>query len=148
MPEVFAVPAVLNTDSQFMRGSDDGFGTDDRSRKLAYAKARAAGVNPTGKRFMPNMVPLGDEPFSPKGWVSDRHDVLQRCTEEGWDCDGAVKVRARSHDTAPQPYRIADDIVESHVEQEIGGNAVSPKERTELSHKVRERLMPTGGVPS
>lgn len=126
---------------------DDGFGSDQRSRRIAHARARAAGVNPNGKRFIPQLCPQG-EPFSPKAWVSDTHDVIQRCTIEGWGCDGAVKVRARPHDTAPPPYRIADDIVESHVKQEIGNNDVSSKERTELSHKVREQLMPTGGEPS
>ena len=49
----------LVTNTAFVAGRDDGFGKDDRGRRRAYANARAAGINPAGKIYSPQLARPG-----------------------------------------------------------------------------------------
>ncbi len=143
---VFPVPQIL-TDS--FKGLEDGFGNDWRSRKRAHAIARRAGVNPTGKRFIPSMCRKG-VPFDPMAWVDSKGDVRRRCLREGWglnaDDGGIGSVQPREQDTTATPYEVAPDIVERETEKiaatEYNGD-VTPKEKRDLKEKMRQRLRGT-----
>lgn len=141
---MFCVPAAIRTDTLFMRGTDDGFGSDERSRRLARAKARAAGVNPEGKRFIPQLCRRGVT-FDPMAWVDSHSDVKRRCKQEGWGCT-ELGIKEVSVDEPEKPYRVADDLVEQHLEKEIAGHDVTPSEKAKAREKVRERLSPVGGL--
>lgn len=140
----FPCPQVL-TDS--FKGQDDGFGKDWRSRQLAHAAARKAGVNPTGKRFVPQMCRKGVR-FDPMAWVSDRADVKRRCLKEGWGMneeDGGLKaIKAREVEPVREkPYEVAPDIVNKQTAiaaaREYGGK-LTPREKADLREKTRTRL--------
>ena len=138
--------ANLNTDTTFMANRDDGLQCDEATRKRAYAKARAAGVSPHGKTYCPG---LAKERHDPEAWVSSKADVRRVCETRGYDCEGSVNVQAGAHDVQPEPYRVADDIVEANVEKTCIENDLkpTPKQRQEMTEATHDRLMPVGGTP-
>lgn len=132
---------ALKTDATFMRGShvDDGFGNDEASRRIAYQKAAAAGMTPSGRY----MSQLADELGDPKAWVNTRDEVKHICEQRGYSCTGAVDVKAREPDGPDpfdEPYMVADDIVEEAVKKELGDETVGQQERDDLWHKTREKF--------
>ena len=130
----------IQTNKTFMANRDDGFGTDELGRKMAYAKAKAQGVSTSGKFYNPQL----------QMWVESKDQIKKVCEERGLQCEGLVNVKGREPDTEPKPYRIADDIVQREVERTIrdsGETEIGPKEWTELTETTRERLMPVGEVP-
>lgn len=140
------------TDTQFMRGThlDDGFGTDNKTRQKVHAKARAQGINPTGMKWVPGLVPKGEQ-YSPDGLVNGRGDVVKRCQNKGWGCEGRINVKAVEPDEPgmhERQYEIADDLiaedVDKIVKQEHGGK-VSKKKREQLSDDCRTKAMPDSG---
>lgn len=133
----------IQTETTFLANRDDGFGTDERSRKRAYAKARAAGVNPSGKIYCPSLCPLG-EPLSPKAWVNDKADIKRICRKNNWSSE-TLGVTADKIEVAPKPYRVADDIVTDAVDRVVTerGGDVSPREHKTLRRETRERLTGT-----
>lgn len=140
--------ANLDTDTTFMAGRDDGLQCDEATRKQAYAKARAAGVNPTGKTYCPGLARLGVR-HDPEAWINGKADVKRVCESRGHDCNGSVKVKARATDVEPESYHVADDLVENAVEKTIVQKDLrpTPKQRTELAEAAHEKLMPIGGTP-
>lgn len=150
MQRLFPTP-YIRSDNTFMRRThlDDGFGGDNGERQRAYAKAKAAGVNPEGKKYMPGLCRPGVR-YDPQAWVSGRGDVKRVCEKNGWGCEGAVNVKAVERDEPgpdERPYRIADDIIDREVETivEKQGGKVSAKQRKRLKAEVREKRMPVGG---
>lgn len=143
----FPAPALL-TNTEFMANRDDGFGSRNRERKRAYARARAAGVNPTGKTYMPG---LADSLYDPKAWINDNSDVARLCRQQGRACEGCgihVKAPQRIDPPEPKPYRVADDIVERETSKAaVEFGKLSVKERRQLKKETRERITPTFGVP-
>lgn len=135
----FPTPNV-QTGSTWLANRDDGFGTDDFRRKRAYAKARAAGVNPSGKVYCPSLCPLG-EPLSPKAWISDKADAKAICQANNWSSDD-LGVKSRPVEKDPEPYHVAPDLVQDEVERIVESREgdVSPKEHEELFHTTAERL--------
>jgi len=126
----------IKTDSIFLRGGD-GFDNDEE-RLQAHAVAKSAGVTPSGRYISQ----LAEYPYDPRAWVNSVAEVKQRCQQEGFSCDGAVKVKARPTDGPGHlevPYQVADDIVEEAVTKEIGENVVSAQERADLADKLRKR---------
>lgn len=138
----------LNTDTTFMANRDDGLQCDKATRKRAYAKARAAGVNPTGKTYCPGLARLGVR-HDPQAWINGKADVKRVCKSRGSSCTGSVNVKASATDVEPEPYRVADDLVERQVNETIEQNDLrpTPKQRTELTEAAHEKLMPVGGTP-
>ena len=136
-----AVPCpALVTDTTFLAGtgSDDGFGNDEMSRRIAYRKARAAGVTPTGRHISQIADELGD----PKAWCSSRADVKRICEERGYSCDD-LKVKGRSPDSPDpwdKPYEVAEDIVKESVQKELAGERIGVQERLDLEESTRQRL--------
>jgi hypothetical protein len=115
----------------------DGFDSDE-DRLAAHQAAKAAGVTPSGRYISQ----LAEFPHDPRGWVNSTAEVKRKCEEQGFSCDGAVKVKARPT-SGPghleEPYVVADDIVQEAVTKEIGDNVVSAQERGDLEEKLRKR---------
>ncbi len=134
----------LQTEKTFLANRDDGFANDNHSRQAAKAKARAAGVNTAGMVYCPSLCPLGER-LSPKAWVSGKAEAKRICRQNNWYSED-LGVRPAKIDAEPEPYRVADDLVAEEVDSivESQGGDVSPKERVELSHQVRERVTPVG----
>ncbi len=130
----------LQTDSTFLRGSEDGFGTDARGRKLAYAKAKAAGVNISGMRWCGG---LATEMYDPKAWVSTRADVKRVAQANGLGIEGTVNVKAPEVEHIEKPYEVANNLVEREVDRIVREDAqgdVSVRERRDLKEKTKVRL--------
>ena len=126
------VPGIA-TNKTFMANRDDGFGSDDAGRKRAYAKARAQGINPTGKVWMPQL----------NAWVGGRDDVKRICEQKNYNCDGLVTHRA--HETPPpekKRYEVDEKIVQREVNEIIETQQpdATPKERKKLVEETRTRL--------
>ncbi len=140
-PMVWQFPCPnLSTDTTFLANRDDGFGSDNRSRMRAMAKARAAGVSTAGMVYCPGLCPK-DEPLSPKAWVGGKADIKRICRENNWGSP-EMGITATNHDTEPAPYRVADDLVKGEVDRIVQDNRgdVSPKERKQLTLDVAKRL--------
>lgn len=136
----------IQTDSTFMSGvnEDDGFGTDNRSRMLARAKAKAAGVNPDGKRYCPS---LAKERHDPEAWISGKGDVKRICAKRGLGCEtfGIKAPIDDSPDPHEKPYRVADQVVDREVRKQriLRGDDFTASERNRLREETRERLTGT-----
>jgi len=128
----FPAPA-LQTNVEFMRNRDDGYGLDERGRRRGHRRAKAAGINTTGKFWSPQL----------NAWIGSRDDVRRICRERNLDCDGMVKVEAREVEPPPKkPYQVAPDIVQREVEKitEEHGHEMTSKDLRELPAVTQERL--------
>ena len=129
-------PSIQGSDSNFLRGGD-GFDSDE-DRLAAHKAAEAAGVTPSGRYISQ----LAEYPYDPGAWVNSTAEVKRRCEEQGFSCDGAVKVKASPTSGLghlEEPYQVADDIVQESVAKELGDNVVSAQERGDLEDKLRKR---------
>jgi len=136
---VIPVPALV-TDTTWMKGShnDDGFGDDTFAREIAYAKAKAAGITPSGRY----VSQLADELGDPKAWVNTRSDAKRLVEGQGASC-ADLKVKARPIDEPDdwdKPYEVADDIVQEAVNAEIAGHHVGAQERSDLEESKRNQF--------
>ena len=146
------VPAI-QTNTTLVTGLPDDFDGNLRHRRLAEAKAHAAGVSTAGKRFVGSLCPDG-EPFSPRAWVSES-DYLGECAtlarEQGKGLmrggSGRTIVKAPAND-APDPndapYCVNKAVVDRAVKEEVtemvsrGEPLPTPSERIELADKLRD----------
>jgi len=146
-----SVPARLNTDTDFMAGAgvaSDGL-PDQQSRKIAYAKAKKAGVNISGKRWHPGLCRRGVT-FDPEAWYGDRAEVIQKADRLGRCVEGSINhvspIRDEHLAKAEAPYRPSASAVQPEVNREIqqehGGRATREKRR-ELTEKYRDRYAGT-----
>lgn len=130
----------LHTDATFLRGSEDGYGTDARGRKAAHAKAQAAGVNISGMRYCPQ---LATEIHDPKAWVGSRADAKRIAEARGLGLEGTVTVKGPEVEHIEKPYEVADNIVEREVDRIVQDEAkgdVSVRERRDLKETTKVRL--------
>ena len=140
----FPAPRV-KTGNEILHGlpHDDPFDGNRAVQERRIAAAKAAGVNPHGKKWIGQLCRPG-MPDDPTAWVSDAGDVKRRCEDRGWGCEGAVNVEAPKVDVRlPKPY-----VRESFVNEEIGraeqkaGQAIRGKERSDLAQKIRAKHTP------
>ena len=126
----------------------DGF-TDNVLRQQAFRQARAAGIDPNGKIFMPGMSDKRGY-RDPAAWVphSDfRGHVKKVCNKRGYGSEGTVTVKRRELDEDPDPpYRpdpkmVADDVEE--INQEQHGGQLAPRKKRELHEKLTEQYTGT-----
>jgi len=139
----------LVTDSTFMANRDDGFGKDERSRKVAYANARRLGIDTAGKSWFPGLARkgkgLGRDPDAWVGQKEGRGHIKKVCEKRNWNCEGSVNHKMRLDGPGPgdKPYTPAEDIVQRKVddivEKEHEGH-ITPKKRKELTEKTRTTL--------
>lgn len=142
MEKQFPCPAV-HTDKTFMSNSGEMDGLPDpRSRKIARAKARAAGVNIQGKRFSSGLCRTGNA-LDPYAWVGSKAEVKKKCEQQGWGCE-EFGVKQREREEAPGPYRVAEDIVQKEVADivtEQHGGHVTSQQRQDLVEATQTRLV-------
>lgn len=131
----------LKTDTTFMAGrqQQDEFDGNKQLRATAEAKARAAGVNPTGKFYCAG---LAKERSDPEAWITGEGDVRRICKERGYGCEGSVTVKqpevVPDHDEGP--YRVADDIVHEEIDQRVGDEHITKRERDDMFETVQTEL--------
>lgn len=138
----------LVTNKAFVAGRGDGFGTDEKSRKIAYRNARKAGVNPAGKIWSPQLarpgMGLGRDPLAWLDPSQARSQVKAVCQKRGVACDGSVTVKEREPETDPcdKPYEVAESIVRDEVQDILSehGSEMTSKEKSELHDQTKERL--------
>jgi hypothetical protein len=145
----FSVP-TLRTDTQFMAGAGvacDGL-HDPMSRRMAYAKAKAAGVNIAGKKFHPGLCRRG-VPFDPQAWYGDRSEVVRKADAMGRCVEGDINhtsaVRDEDYARVEAPYRCSAQAVRDEVNAEIRqahGGKVSRKKRREITERLRDTHTP------
>ncbi len=130
----------LHTNAMFLRGSEDGYGTDAKGRKAAHAKARAAGVNISGMRYCSQ---LATEIHDPKAWIGTRDDARRVARANGVGLNGTVNVPLPEVEDVEKPYEVANNLVEREVNRIVREEAqgdVSTKERAVLQEKTKVRL--------
>jgi hypothetical protein len=152
----YYVPLALKTTTSLMTGEDDGFGADDASRKIARARAAAAGVNIAGKKYHPGLCPKKDA-FSPFAWYGDEMEVKRKAEALGRNVHGSIEhhTPVRDADLAAneRPYRVARRLVKPEVDAEnrnnFGGKATK-KQIAALYQKYQDKHsgnpMPAGDV--
>lgn len=131
----------LKTDKTFMAGrqQQDEFDGNKRLRATAEAKARAAGVSPTGKFYCAG---LAKERSDPEAWITGEADVRRICNERGYGCEGSVNVKQPEFETEDDsgPYRVADDIVNEEIDQRVGDEHITRRERDDMFETVQTEL--------
>jgi hypothetical protein len=144
-----AFPALRGTDSVFLRGKPLGGGqfAGDGIVAKAYAEEAAkAGVSTAGRYYMGKLARF---PGDPEAWVSGTGDVKRICEQRGWGCSGQVNVQQPRYKDTPSPlggpYRVADDIVDRHVEQRLAQDPGLASKREEVREAVATQLSGHGG---
>lgn len=132
------------TDSVFMKGHCNGsqFAHNQKMGDLYARRARKAGVNIKGKRYMHSLARF---PGDPEAWIDGRGDVKRLCEQRGDKCEGMVNVKAREPEEAPAPPKggVADHILEERVNQEIATEVEPRKEsRQERKERIRDKIAP------
>ena len=96
---------AIHTNTTFMANREaDEFEGDKKVRKYAEARARAAGVNPTGKRFFGGMCRDG-KPFDPEAWISEgdaKAEIKTKCEKNRMHCNGLVTHKVPGHEPADE----------------------------------------------
>ncbi len=94
-------------------------------RKLYMDPAKAAGVTTEGKVYYPELARFQGDP---KAWCGSNDDIRRVATENGYNVDGDVKVRAR-RDVEPEVGGINETIVEEGVANLLKANPEMKRER-------------------
>lgn len=115
-------------------------------RRAYMAKARAAGVNPNGKVYYSSLAAF---PGDPAAWHDSKASQEKLLTARGWEAEGDVKVKGRDG-PAPKPIRLADDIVQARVEEELEKrypDAVDMKLKRQEYEDIRAAVIDKHGAP-
>ena len=134
-------PGTKGTDRAFWQGREFG-GAQFQDRPLVgqhhLAMAERAGVNVAGKVYNGTMARY---PGDPEAWVSNLGDVKDICERRGWEAEGAITVKApRYAAREPQPYRVADDLVERYVNEAIDDNPDLAPKRAAVKEELASKL--------
>lgn len=137
------VPYVI-TDTNFFRGSDDGFGSNEYLRSVYHRNARAAGIDTTGKVYCPELCRPGMAGGrDPEAWVprtEGRSYIKKLLTKRRWSSTGRIEVPEAPRDTPPPfdgPYTPADDIVEAATIMDIKKQGLKKVSKQEFE-KLKE----------
>lgn len=132
---------ALKTDTNYYRGTDDGFHGNQRLRELYHRRARAAGIDTTGKVYEPELVRKGLQGgVDPAAWVprtEGRSHIKRVLQNRRWSSEGRVEVAAPVYEVPDekQDYRPADDLLEKATQMDIENHRlgkVGCKERRQL----------------
>lgn len=139
----FQAPPQSKTDREFLRGHCNGNQFEDTPWiGEAYKHlAQEAGVDPTGKVYLGQLARF---PGDPEAWITGRGDVQRLCEERGWQCSGAVNVKASPLEASPE-VPIAEDIVSDMVErrlEKMDQGDLQKVDLGELRHEVAEKHSP------
>lgn len=115
LAEMFALqqPPMSNTDREFLEGHANGnqFEKTPHIGDWYKRQARQAGVDVKGKVYLSG---LADYPGDPEAWVSDRSDAQRLVEKRGWECEGAVNVKARPTGES-KPVGLAEDLIQAEM---------------------------------
>lgn len=148
MAEMFALqtPPMSKSDREFLEGHCNGnqFEGQEYIGDWYAAKAKAAGVDITGKVYMSG---LALEPGDPAAWVGGRGDVERVARERGMTVSGMVDYKPDGRLTelalSRGDTRVADDLVESAMLDRIEADpSLALKNTGELFAETRERIAP------
>lgn len=147
LAEMFALqePPMSNTDREFLEGHCNGNQFADQPHVGDYyaAKAKAAGVDITGKVYMSG---LATEPGDVRAWVSGRGDVERIARERGMSVQGSVNVKAEDLGPPPEDVTVADDLVDEQVRSRVEDSPeLALRDPGELRAEVREAMKPHWG---
>lgn len=133
---------ALNTDAAFLAGTENGrqFEKQPAIGEFYRKVAEKEGVSVTGKVYKSS---LASYPGDPRAWVSGRGDVQRLCEERGLECSGAVKVKGRPPEEAPNAVDVAPDIVEREFAQAVAGQTLTGKQANDAKAKIKEKLKPS-----
>lgn len=126
-------PPAIQSDTTFMAGRWE-------SQTQHHAALEKAGYTTQGKVYLSGLARF---PGDPRALVDGRGDVRKICEQEGWGCDGSVKVKGQQ--AAPtEEVDVAEDIVQEHVADEVekAGGRMKPTEVADVREKVKSRLRP------
>lgn len=139
---VFEAPRALRTDTEFQAKFRGDGCRDEATRRKLNENARRRGINISGKKYDGRLAKYWGDPEACYGSMSEARRVVERAGESSEE----LGVKAR--EVAPQPYRLADDIVERYVDEVVRDEPVTPKKRAELRTEMREKHSPSDGVCS
>lgn len=140
---VFEAPRALRTDTTFQAGFKGGDGCrDEATRRKLHKNARRKGLNINGKKYDGRLAKYWGDPEACYGSMSEARRVVERAGES------SEELGVKQREVAPQPYRLADDIVERYVDEVVRDEPVTPKKRAELRKEMREKHSPSDRVCS
>lgn len=119
------------------RGANPMAGMPEWQARGALAMAKKAGIVTAGKIYKPSLADKRG-PADPLAWVSDLHDVKRVCELRNYEARGAVRHTARELPPVEAP-RLAPDIVDDFVQQEIAKEPLKKHNIGELREKVIEK---------
>lgn len=134
----------LMTDSVFFAGQPmlrDQF-RDKRQLKKVLAMAQRHGYKPSPSDvYEPGLARFQGDPeaFVPR--TGGRGYIKSLCAKRGWGCQGAVNVDASTpnHDPHATGTRLAEDLVQGHLREEIRKNPALRNKKKELREKIIEK---------
>jgi putative FmdB family regulatory protein len=136
----------LHTDTAFAAGWDGFPDRESFHRDQCKKAAKAAGVSTVGKTYCPSLARKGVA-HDPQAWVSHddaKREIRKKCVEQNYECeDFGVSSREPETDPSDRPYRVADDLVETAVDEIVEKNYeghIEPKKRADLKEATAERL--------
>lgn len=123
---VFVPPHVVSDCTQYRTDNTGGAQFSlPGERNLYMDKARAAGVTTEGKIYYPELARFQGDP---KAWCGSNDDIRRVATENGYNVDGDVKVRARK-EVEPERGGINETIVNEGVAKMLKANPGMKRER-------------------
>lgn len=138
----------IRTNDTFMRGKKHGADLDMTDETFANykRKAEAAGVSTSGKHYYGSVA---TRPGDPEAWCGSADEAIAAAKRKEMliEINGRTYDFRRKYDDTPddEPYRVADDIVEREVGEQIkveGGN-VSKKRRRQIEEEIRDEITPS-----
>jgi hypothetical protein len=143
-------PRGVSDDTRFAGYSKVGGAqfSNDEVRDHYTGVAKRAGVDITGKQYFSELAAF---PGDPKAWVDSQGDMRRLLEERGWGCSGDLKVKAREMEVAPTHPKLADDIVEDMVEEELyqrHGPLDEARVTVKEFEQVKQEVIETHSAPS
>lgn len=138
---VFQAPRALRTDTTFQAGFRGSDGCrDDATRRKLHENAQRLGVNIQGKKYDGRLARYWGDPRACYGSVSEARRAVALTGQ------GCEELGVKAPEEIPQPYRVADDIVDRHVDEIVRDEPIPTAKRAALREEVREKLSPSDGV--
>lgn len=135
-----AQPPQAQTDREFLEGRCNGndFEKMPALGDLYRRRAASAGVDVTGKVYLPG---LAEFPGDPEAWVSGRGDVQDVCERKGLGCP-QLHIKPQVSEPAPE-ISVADDLVAEHAERRIEANpSLAERPRAEVLAETKAQIQP------
>lgn len=115
----------------------------EAQRNWKLRRARQAGVDTTGKVFMPELARPGVQ-NDPLCWVSDSNDVARVLKMTGRGCP-EMGIKPAQYLPKAQPKRLSERLVQERMESEL--SKMEPKQAKSVNKKeLREQIIEKHGA--